>query len=125
MLADMGARVIKIEHPGRGDDTRAWGPPFVGDESVYFLSVNRNKESLTLDFKHPDGRRILEALLAHADVLVENFQPGTLQRLGLDYRSLASRLSAARLRVRSPDMATRARSRIYRDTTLSRRRRAD
>ena len=91
MLADMGARVIKIEHPGRGDDTREWGPPFVGDESVYFLSVNRNKESLTLDFKHPDGRRILEALLAHADVLVENFRPGTLQRLGLDYESLASR----------------------------------
>jgi crotonobetainyl-CoA:carnitine CoA-transferase CaiB-like acyl-CoA transferase len=91
MLADMGARVIKIEHPGRGDDTREWGPPFAGDESVYFLSVNRNKESLTLDFKHPDGRRILEALLAHADVLVENFRPGTLQRLGLDYGSLASR----------------------------------
>jgi crotonobetainyl-CoA:carnitine CoA-transferase CaiB-like acyl-CoA transferase len=91
MLADMGARVIKIEHPGRGDDTREWGPPFAGDESVYFLSVNRNKESLTLDFKHPDGRRILETLLAHADVLVENFRPGTLQRLGLDYGSLGSR----------------------------------
>ena len=91
MLADMGARVIKIEHPGRGDDTREWGPPFVGDESVYFLSVNRNKESLTLDFKHPAGRRILEALLAQADVLVENFRPGTLQRLGLDYASLGSR----------------------------------
>jgi crotonobetainyl-CoA:carnitine CoA-transferase CaiB-like acyl-CoA transferase len=91
MLADMGTRVIKIEHPGRGDDTREWGPPFVGDESVYFLSVNRNKESLTLDFKRPDGRRILEALLARADVLVENFRPGTLQRLGLDYSSLESR----------------------------------
>ena len=56
MLADMGARVIKIEQPGKGDDTRAWGPPFLGSESAYFLSVNRNKESLTLDFKHPDGR---------------------------------------------------------------------
>lgn len=92
MLADMGARVIKVEHPRRGDDTRSWGPPFVAGESVYFLSVNRNKESLTVNFKDPDGRRILDALLARADVLVENFQPGTLQRLGLDYPSLAPRV---------------------------------
>ena len=91
MLADLGARVIKIERPGRGDDTRAWGPPFVSGESVYFLSVNRNKESLTLDFKQPDGRRILDTLLERADVLVENFKPGTLHRLGLDYASLAAR----------------------------------
>jgi len=91
MLADMGARVIKVEHPQRGDDTRAWGPPFVHGDSVYFLSVNRNKESLTLDFKRPDGRRILDALLARADVLVENFRPGTLERLGLDYPALAAR----------------------------------
>jgi crotonobetainyl-CoA:carnitine CoA-transferase CaiB-like acyl-CoA transferase len=87
----MGARVIKIEHPQRGDDTRAWGPPFVNGESVYFLSVNRNKESLTLDFKQPDGRRILDALLDRADVLVENFRPGTLARIGLDYAALAER----------------------------------
>ena len=60
LLADMGARVIKIEQPGRGDDTRAWGPPFVGEESAYFLSINRNKESLTLDLKHPGGRQVLE-----------------------------------------------------------------
>jgi len=91
MLADMGARVIKVEHPQRGDDTRAWGPPFVNGESVYFLSVNRNKESLTLDFKQPDGRRILDALLERADVLVENFRPGTLARVGLDYASVAVR----------------------------------
>jgi len=91
MLADMGARVVKVEHPVRGDDTRAWGPPFVDGESVYFLSVNRNKESLTLDFKHPDGRRVLDALLARADVLVENFRPGTLQPIGLDYAALAER----------------------------------
>ena len=91
MLADMGARVIKIEHPQRGDDTRAWGPPFVNGESVYFLSVNRNKESLTLDFKQPEGRRMLDALLARADVLVENFRPGALARLGLDYPALAAR----------------------------------
>jgi formyl-CoA transferase/CoA:oxalate CoA-transferase len=91
MLADMGARVIKIEHPARGDDTRVWGPPFVGGESVYFLSVNRNKESLTLDFKQPEGRAILESLLARADVLVENFRPGTLGAVGLDYPAMATR----------------------------------
>src|SRR5688500_8930461 len=75
VLADMGARVIKVEHPGKGDDTRHWGPPFVGTESAYFLSINRNKESVTLDFKHPHGRDVLERLLARADVLVENFKP--------------------------------------------------
>ena len=64
LLGDMGARVIKIEQPGRGDDTRAWGPPFVGDESAYFLSVNRNKESVTIDFKAPDGRALIERLAA-------------------------------------------------------------
>ena len=63
MLADMGARVIKVERPGRGDDTRGWGPPFEKGESSYFMSVNRNKESLTLNLKHPEGRPILEALL--------------------------------------------------------------
>jgi len=92
MLADMGARVIKIEQPGRGDDTRAWGPPFVGGESAYFLSINRNKESVTLDFKHPEGRRLLEALIARADVLVENFRPGTLQKLGLGFDAVAPKL---------------------------------
>jgi formyl-CoA transferase len=59
LLADMGARVIKIEQPGKGDDTRHWGPPFLAGESTYFLSINRNKESVTLDFKHPDGRALL------------------------------------------------------------------
>jgi crotonobetainyl-CoA:carnitine CoA-transferase CaiB-like acyl-CoA transferase len=91
LLADMGARVIKIEQPGKGDDTRAWGPPFLEGESAYFLSINRNKESVTLDFKHADGRAILDGLIAKADVLVENFRPGTLAKLGLDYASLASR----------------------------------
>ena len=89
MLADMGARVIKVEQPVKGDDTRAWGPPFLGSESAYFLSVNRNKESLTLDFKHPDGRAILDRLIARADVLVENFRPGAMAKLGLDYPALA------------------------------------
>lgn len=91
MLADMGARVIKVEQPGKGDDTRGWGPPFINGESSYFLSINRNKESVTLDFKHPDGRALLEALITRADVLVENFRPGTLDKLGLDYASLAPR----------------------------------
>ena len=89
LLADMGARVIKIEQPGRGDDTRAWGPPFVGEESAYFLSINRNKESVTLDFKAAEGRRILNQLISTADVVVENFRPGVMSRLGLDYAALA------------------------------------
>lgn len=88
-IADMGARVIKIERPGRGDDTRAWGPPFIGGESSYFLSVNRNKESVTLNFKHPEGRELLGRLIAKADVLVENFRPGTLDAAGLSYEALA------------------------------------
>jgi crotonobetainyl-CoA:carnitine CoA-transferase CaiB-like acyl-CoA transferase len=91
LLSDLGARVIKIEQPGTGDDTRAWGPPFAGDESAYFLSVNRNKESVTLNFKHAEGRRLLDQLIARADVLVENFRPGTLGKLNLDYASLSSR----------------------------------
>src|SRR5204862_3288378 len=76
LLADMGARVIKIEQPGQGDDTRRWGPPFQNGESAYFLSVNRNKESVAIDFKHPNGLRLVQALAARADVLVENFRPG-------------------------------------------------
>ena len=89
MLADMGARVIKIEQPGRGDDTRAWGPPFQNGESAYFLSINRNKESVTLNLKHPEGRCVLDALIERADVLVENFRPGTLERMGLGYADLS------------------------------------
>jgi crotonobetainyl-CoA:carnitine CoA-transferase CaiB-like acyl-CoA transferase len=90
-LGDLGARVIKIEQPGKGDDTRAWGPPFVGRESAYFLSVNRNKESLALDLKHPRARPIVEGLLARADVVVENFRPGTMERLGFGYKTIAAR----------------------------------
>ena len=90
LLADMGARVIKIEQPGKGDDTRAWGPPFIGNESAYFLSVNRNKESLTLDLKAPAARQVLARLLDKADVIVENFRPGAMARLGLDYASVAA-----------------------------------
>jgi crotonobetainyl-CoA:carnitine CoA-transferase CaiB-like acyl-CoA transferase len=86
MLGDMGARVIKIEHPKGGDDSRSWGPPFVGPdqarESTYFLSCNRNKESVTLDLKSEQGRDTLGRLVARADVLVENFRPGVLDRMG-------------------------------------------
>jgi formyl-CoA transferase/CoA:oxalate CoA-transferase len=82
MLADMGARVIKIETPDGGDDTRGWGPPFINGESSYFLGVNRNKESLTLNLKHPRGQEILRRLIGRADVLVENFRPGIMDRLG-------------------------------------------
>jgi crotonobetainyl-CoA:carnitine CoA-transferase CaiB-like acyl-CoA transferase len=89
VLADMGARVIKIEQSGKGDDTRGWGPPFLEGESAYFLSINRNKESLTLDFKRPEGRAILDRLISKSDVIVENFRPGTLAKMGLDYRALA------------------------------------
>jgi formyl-CoA transferase/CoA:oxalate CoA-transferase len=91
LLGDMGARVIKVEHPGRGDDTRAWGPPFIGSESAYFLSVNCNKESVTLDFKTAEGRDILDRLIERADVVVENFRPGALGRLGLDHGTLEHR----------------------------------
>ena len=86
MLADLGARVIKVENPGMGDDTRGWGPPFVGPDdnlqSTYFLSCNRNKESIALDLKSDDGRAVLRDLLLRADVVVENFRPGVLDRLG-------------------------------------------
>ncbi|MBI4476526.1 MAG: CoA transferase [Acidobacteria bacterium] len=91
LLADMGARVIKIEQPGKGDDTRAWGPPFLDGESAYFLSINRNKESVTLDFKRPEGRAVLDRLVAIADVLVENFRPGTLEKCGFGYEQLSTR----------------------------------
>lgn len=81
MLGDLGARVIKVESPG-GDDSRHWGPPFVDGESTYFLSVNRNKESVVLDLKSDEGRATLDALIVRADVLIENFKVGTLARLG-------------------------------------------
>ena len=81
MLGDLGARVIKIESPG-GDDSRHWGPPFVDGESTYFLSVNRNKESVVLDLKTPEGTETLTALIERADVVIENFKVGTLARLG-------------------------------------------
>ena len=89
-LGDLGADVVKIEHPAHGDDTRAWGPPFVGGESAYYLAINRNKRSVAVDLKTEDGRRIIRDLVLRSDVLVENFRPGTLDRLGLGHRDLAS-----------------------------------
>ena len=88
LAADMGARVIKIEHPRSGDDTRAWGPPFLAGESAYYLSINRNKESVAIDFKTPEGRALLGRLVEKADVIVENFRPGTLDKVGLGYSQL-------------------------------------
>ena len=82
MLGDLGARVIKVETPDGGDDTRGWGPPFVEGVSTYFLSCNRNKESVTADLRSDDGRALLTGLVQRADVLLENFRPGVLERLG-------------------------------------------
>ena len=93
LLADLGADVVKVERPGTGDDTRQWGPPFArtsdGSESTYFLSVNRGKRSVTIDLKDPAERGFIEALLQWADVLVENFRPGVMERLGLGDDRLA------------------------------------
>ena len=85
VLADLGATVIKVEHPEGGDDTRVWGPPFVGDDAAYFLGVNRNKRSLTLDLTDPDDVELARRLIARSDVLVENFRPGVMERFGLGY----------------------------------------
>jgi formyl-CoA transferase len=95
-LADLGAEVIKIERPGRGDDTRTWGPPFLRDregrdttDAAYYLACNRGKKSVTLDIARPEGRRLAHALALKSDVIIENFKAGDLARHGLDYASLA------------------------------------
>lgn len=87
-LGDLGAEIIKVEEPEHGDDSRAFGPPFLAGESAYFLSVNRNKRSIAIDLKTADGRDLLLALTARCDVLIENFRPGTMERLGLDQPAL-------------------------------------
>ncbi|MCZ6511425.1 MAG: CaiB/BaiF CoA-transferase family protein [Alphaproteobacteria bacterium] len=84
LLGDMGADIIKVEQPGHGDDTRAWGPPFVGEESAYFLSANRNKRGMTLNLKHEAGQEILGELVRGADVVIDNFKLGTMARFGFD-----------------------------------------
>ena len=88
MLADLGAEVIKIERPGRGDDTRQWGPPWAGGESAYYLSINRNKKSLTLNLKSEKGREIVRDLARQTDVLIENWRAGTMERWGLGNEAL-------------------------------------
>ncbi len=85
MLADMGAEVIKVEMPGRGDDSRSWGPPFLNGESAYFMSVNRNKKSITLNLKNEKAIEIIHTLIKQSDILIENFRPGTMEKLGLEY----------------------------------------
>ncbi len=88
MLSDLGAEVIKVEKPGLGDETRAWGPPFINGLSYYFLSLNRRKKSITLNLKSLEAQKIVKQLVSDADVLVESFRPGTLARYRLDYQSL-------------------------------------
>jgi crotonobetainyl-CoA:carnitine CoA-transferase CaiB-like acyl-CoA transferase len=90
LLGDLGADVVKAEHPDGGDETRAWGPPFHDGHSTYYLSVNRNKRSVALDLKSDSGRRAARALATRADVLVENFKAGSLERLGLGYDQVAA-----------------------------------
>ena len=90
-LGDLGAEVIKVEQPGRGDDTRAFAPPFQGTEAAYFLSVNRNKKSITLDMKSASGKEVLWRLIEKGDILVENFRPGAMDRLGFGYDAVAKR----------------------------------
>ncbi|MFC4561489.1 CaiB/BaiF CoA transferase family protein [Nocardiopsis mangrovi] len=91
LLADMGAEVVKVEHPGHGDDTRAWGPPSAGGEAAYYLAVNRGKRSLAVDVKDPDGLAAVRELCAGSDVVVQNFRPGVIERLGLDHAAVSRR----------------------------------
>src|SRR5690348_16268875 len=91
LLGDFGARVIKLETPGGGDIARKWGPPFHGDDSTYFVGLNRNKKSVEIDLKHPQGKELFFRLLDRADVLLENFRVGTVERLGIDYARASAR----------------------------------
>ena len=88
ILADLGADVIKVEQPGKGDETRLWGPPFIGADAAYFHSANRGKRSIALDLATPRGQLVARALAARSDVLMENFRAGVLKKFGLDHESL-------------------------------------
>ena len=88
LLGDLGADIVKVEHAERGDDTRHWGPPFVGGESAYFLSTNRNKRSIKADFEVADDVAQIKRLADEADVVIENYRRGALTRFGLDYPTL-------------------------------------
>src|SRR5438067_4008972 len=87
LLGDLGAGVVKVEEPGVGDEVRTWGPPFAGGESTYFLSINRNKRSVCLDLKDAEGLAHARELILASDVVVENFRPGVMDRLGLGYEA--------------------------------------
>ncbi len=90
-LADLGADVVKVERPGTGDDTRQWGPPFVAEGSTYHLGLNRGKRSITLDLRDPADQALAVELAARADVLLESFRPGAMDRLGLGWEQLRER----------------------------------
>ena len=87
ILADFGAEVVKVEMPKTGDDSRAYGP-YVNGESAYYMSINRNKKSITIDTKNPEGIELVKQLIEKADVVVENFKPGTMEKLGMGYEDL-------------------------------------
>ena len=110
-LGDLGAEVIKVEQPGTGDDSRAYGPPFVGGQSAYFMSVNRNKRSVALDFSTDRGRELLYDLMTKADVILENFRPDTLNEYGLGYeqvrRAIFNPLGEAKAVIGSVDRKVR------------------
>ena len=91
MLGDFGARVIKVEPPGTGDISRAWGPPFYGSEPAYFVNLHRNKKSVAIDLKHPEGKALFFRLMERSDVVLENYRVGTLEKLGIDYERARAR----------------------------------
>src|ERR1700689_1278668 len=89
LMAAYGAKVVKVENPETGDVGRTWGPPFQGSDAAYFVGLNSGKQSLAIDLKSPEGLEVCRKLAARADIMIENFRPGTMNRLGLDYASLA------------------------------------
>ena len=91
LLSDMGARVVKVESPGRGDYARGWGPPFAGDQSSFFLGLNRGKFGISIDLKKPEGVALCRRLAERMDVVIENFRPGTMERLGLGYQAVRAK----------------------------------
>jgi crotonobetainyl-CoA:carnitine CoA-transferase CaiB-like acyl-CoA transferase len=90
MLADFGAQVVKVEPPGSGDISRAWGPPFYGSETVFFVTLNLNKKSVEIDLKRPEGQELFFRLMERSDVVLENYRVGTLEELGIDYARAGS-----------------------------------
>src|SRR5450631_3734465 len=87
LLGDLGAEIVKVEQPGRGDDTRSWGPPFIEGESAYFLGINRNKKSVCLDLQNEHDLEVVYQLIRTSDIVIENFRSGVMERFGLGYES--------------------------------------